>query len=190
MKITLIQGHPDPDPARFCRVLAGRYLAGAQTSGHASRSIDVTELDFPLIRTREEYDQGAVPPPIAEAQHSVRWADHVVMVYPLWQGTMPALFKGFLEQLLRPAFTGFDSQTRRAKRGGRQTARLIVTMGMPVFLYRWYFGAPGVRGLERTVLRYSGFGSTAHTMIGGVHRSDAARKRWLEHVGRLGERGL
>lgn len=29
-------------------------------------------------------------------------AEHIVFVSPLWLGTMPALLKGFLEQVMRP----------------------------------------------------------------------------------------
>ena len=32
------------------------------------------------------------------------WADHVVILYPLWLGSMPALLKALLEQMLRPGF--------------------------------------------------------------------------------------
>ena len=44
----------------------------------------------------------APPPAIAEAQRTIVWAEHLVIIYPLWLGSMPALLKGFLEQALRP----------------------------------------------------------------------------------------
>lgn len=36
------------------------------------------------------------------------------------------------------------------------SARVIATMGMPVLLYRWYFGAYGVRSFERSMLGSAG----------------------------------
>jgi putative NADPH-quinone reductase len=47
------------------------------------------------------YEKGAV-----EAGHEVRvaWADHLVIIYPLWLGSMPGMLKSFFEQLLRPGF--------------------------------------------------------------------------------------
>ncbi len=33
---------------------------------------------------------------------------------------------------------------------------IVVTVGMPVLLYRWYFGAYGVRGFERSMLSFAG----------------------------------
>src|SRR6516164_776862 len=35
---------------------------------------------------------------------NMRWADHWVILFPPWHGTMPALFKGFLEHIFRPGF--------------------------------------------------------------------------------------
>ena len=34
------------------------------------------------------------PADIRAAQDDIRWAEHVVLIYPLWLGTMPALLKG------------------------------------------------------------------------------------------------
>ena len=33
---------------------------------------------------------------------AIVWSEHIVLVFPLWLGTMPAMLKGFLEQVLRP----------------------------------------------------------------------------------------
>src|SRR3954447_82168 len=95
----------------------------------------------------------------------MRWAEHWVFVFPLWHGTMPALLKGFLEHIFWPGFavdyakdaSGGRDASRFPKRllAGR-SARLVVTMGMPVLFYRWYFGAYGIRSFERSMLRFAG----------------------------------
>jgi putative NADPH-quinone reductase len=84
------------------------------------------------------YEKGAV-----EAGHEVRvaWADHLVIIYPLWLGSMPGMLKSFFEQLLRPGFAFAPAAGRGMPRKllkGR-SARIIVTMGMPALFYRWYF---------------------------------------------------
>ncbi|MFX6048573.1 NAD(P)H-dependent oxidoreductase, partial [Acinetobacter baumannii] len=70
---------------------------------------------------------------------------------------MPALFKGFLEQIFRPGFA-MEYRKEGFPKGllAGRSARIIVTMGMPVLLYRWYFGAYGVRGFERSMLSFAG----------------------------------
>ena len=62
----------------------------------------VAQLDFPLLRSSQDWEQGTPCPDIARAQGDVTWAEHIVILHPLWLGCMPALLKGFLEQLLRP----------------------------------------------------------------------------------------
>ena len=50
------------------------------------------------------------PAAIAAAQADIQWADHVAIFYPLWLGTMPALLKAFLEQVMRPGFALGESE--------------------------------------------------------------------------------
>lgn len=50
-RITIIQGHPDPAGNRFCHALADAYAAGAEAAQREVRRIEVSNLDFPLVRT-------------------------------------------------------------------------------------------------------------------------------------------
>ena len=190
-RLLVINGHPDPRPERLCAALAGAYGNGAATAGRIVRRIDVGELDFPLIRTADEFENGAVPPDIKKAQDAVREADHVAIVHPLWLGEQPALLKAFMEQVFRHGFAlqkpGAHGWTGMLK---GKSARIIVTMGMPGPVYRLVFGAHGVRGVERSVLWLSGFKPVRHTFFGGGgSASERQRSAWLDHVRALGARG-
>jgi putative NADPH-quinone reductase len=110
-RISIIQGHPDPSGGRLCHALADAYAGGAEEAGHEVRRVEVARLEFPLLRTQAEFEAGAAPPEIQIAQEAIRWAEHLVIVYPLWLGTMPALLKGFLEQAFRPGFA-FDTKPK------------------------------------------------------------------------------
>ena len=188
--ILILNGHPDPRPERFSAALAKAYAEGAASKGHETRSISVGALDFPLIRSAAEFMSPPAQPDIVAAQEAVTWAKHVVIVHPLWLGSAPALLKGFFEQVFRYGFalplggSGFP----RGLLAGR-TARIIVTMGMPAFIYRIMFGAHGVRALERSVLAVSGIKPVRHTLIGGVEGSFAKREKWLARVKALGAAG-
>jgi putative NADPH-quinone reductase len=136
------------------------------------RRTEVAKLEFPLLRTQVEFETGAVSPTLAVPQDDMRWAQHWVFLFPLWHGTMPALLKGFLEHIFRPGFAmeykkdaaGDRDVSRLPKRllAGR-SARIVVTMGMPVLLYRWYFGAYGLRSFERSMLSFAGVKPTLLT---------------------------
>ena len=47
--------------------------------------------------------------------------------------------------------------------GGR-SARIVVTMGMPAFVYRWYFRAHAVKNLKRNILGFVGYAPVRDTI--------------------------
>jgi putative NADPH-quinone reductase len=188
-RIVVIQGHPDPDPGRFCRALAAAYAEAAEQAGHEIRRIEVAELDFPILRTAEDFQSGTAPDVIRQCQEAIGWAEHLLIVYPLWLGSMPALLKAFLEQVFRPGFATAGDATRGTwqKLLIGKSARIVVTMGMPAFVYRWYFRAHSLRSLERNILGFCGIGPIRETLIGMVEaKSDAKRQADLQKMRALG----
>lgn len=151
--------------------------------------INIAELDFPVLRSKEAFEHGALPPALAQSQAAIGRADHLLIVYPLWLGTMPALLKAYLEQVFRPGFAfalgGSGGARKRPLKG--KSARIVVTMGMPVFFYRWYFGAHGLKSLERSILGFAGIGPIRESLFGMIEQaSDAKRRAWLAKLRRLG----
>jgi len=114
----------------------------------------------------------------------------LLIVFPLWHGTMPALLKAFIEQVMRPG-VALEYLKEGFPRGllARRSAHLVVTMGMPALVYRWYFRAHWVRGLERSVLKFSGMKPVRETLLGMVQAVDVSpRRRWLDRVRGQGKR--
>jgi putative NADPH-quinone reductase len=192
-RIAIIQGHPDPAPARFCRALATEYSDRAVDGGHEVRTIDVARLDFPLLRSAAEWEKGGPCDSIRQAQRTISWADHLVIVFPLWLGDMPALLKGFFEQAFRPGFA-----IGKAKPGALwkkllkgKSAHIIVTMGMPAFFYRIYYRAHSVKSLKRNILAFSGIDPVRTSLVGTVE-SDAKghRQLWLAKIAAAGRKGI
>ena len=187
MNIALIDGHPDPDSARLCHGLAEAYAAGAASAGHAVRRMAIADLDLPLLQSAEEFETGAPPPAAVEAQQAIAWAGHLVLIYPLWLGTMPAALKALLEQTLRPGFALDNSGRYPAGRLQGKSARIVVTMGMPALIYRWYFGAHSLKSLERHILKFCGIKPVRETLFGSVgEASPAKREKWLAEMRALG----
>ena len=187
-RIAIIQGHPDPVGGHFVPALAQAYEDGAREAGHDVRRIDVARLEFGLLHNAQEWEWKPPPESIAAAQKTLAWAQHVAIFFPLWMGDMPALLKGFFEQVLRPGFAiGKGSPGRMGTRllKGR-SARLVVTMGMPAFFYRIYYRAHSVRSLKRNVLEFCGISPVRTTLIGMVEGPESARGKWLMQMGVLG----
>ena len=159
-RILILQGHPDTSAPHFCHALAEAYAEGARQAGHEVRSIDVAQLDFPLLRSKAEWEHGPLPPALLPVQQAIAEAGHLVLFFPLWLGGMPALVKGFLEQVARPGFALAKDEEHpfgRKLLTGR-SARIVVTMGMPALVYRWYFRAHSIKALERNILGFVGIG--------------------------------
>jgi putative NADPH-quinone reductase len=188
-QVLLIQGHPDPAGGHFCHALAQAYADGVREAGHEVRTLDVAQLDFPLLRSQHAWTDEPLPPALAPAQEAIRWADHLVFFFPLWLGGMPALLKGFLEQVARPGFAlaRHAKNPMAAKLLKGRSARLVVTMGMPAAVYRYYFRAHSIKALERNILGFVGIAPIDETLIGMVEgMDDAARAQWLDKLRQLG----
>lgn len=186
-RILIIDGHPDR-AEHFLHAVADAYAEGAESGGHDVRRIEVARLKFPLIRSEEQYHTDDVPYDISAAQQAIRWAEHIVVLYPLWLGETPAFFKAFLEQVARPnfAFAPSDGGFPKGTLEGR-SARMVVTMGMPAPVYKLYYGAHGVKSFKRNILEFVGMDPVRYAIIGSVDGPEKHRTRWLGQLRRWGE---
>ncbi|HSW14085.1 MAG TPA: NAD(P)H-dependent oxidoreductase [Solimonas sp.] len=189
-RIVIIQGHPDGQALHFCHALAEAYAGAALSSGHEVRRLEVASLGLPLLQSKQEWESAETSVQVHSAQDAIAWADHLVIVYPLWLGCMPAMLKGFFEQVARPGFAvaGPQDPAPWSKKLKGRSARIIVTMGMPGFIYRWYFGAHGLRSLQRNILGFVGIHPVRSSLVGSVEGSARHRTRWLERMRALGSR--
>jgi putative NADPH-quinone reductase len=191
-RILVVQGHPDPAGGHLCHQLADAYAEGARAAGHDLRRVDVAQLAFPLLRSNHEWESSPVPPDIARVQDDLLWCEHLVLVFPLWISDMPALLKGFLEQLARP---GFAFRRRTDEPGGHRrlegrSARVVVAMGMPAFVYRIVYREHALKALERDVLAAIGFHPVHETLVGLVEALGPEDiTRWKAEMQRLGMAG-
>jgi len=187
-RIVILQGHPDPRGGHLCHALADSYARGARLAGHSVAEVPIAELDFPLLRNKEAFESRDLPLSLHPARDALIATQHVVLIFPLWLGTMPAVLKAFLEQMMRPGIA-FEYQARGLPKkllAGR-SVHIIVTIGMPAWIYRFYYCAHGVRGLKRNILSFVGLGPIRTTMIGSVEAiSDEKRRKWLDRMHRAG----
>jgi putative NADPH-quinone reductase len=188
--ILIIQGHPDAGSRHFGHALADAYADAAGEAGHEVRRFDVASVDFPLLRSQQEWEHGELPPSLAPAQEAIRWSSHIVILFPLWLGDMPALLKGFLEQVARPGFAFRYAQGKspfNSKGLTGRSARVVVTMGMPALAYRWLYRAHSVKSLERNILGFVGIAPVHETLVGSVgNLDDKTAAKWFARMRRLG----
>ena len=98
-------GHPDKDS--FCSALASAYIEGVEESGAEVKRINIGDLTFdPNLRKGYKIDQ-KLELDLVKAQGHIRWADHIVWVFPIWWSFYPAIMKGFMYHAKPPHIHGF-----------------------------------------------------------------------------------
>ncbi len=182
-RVLLILGHPGADS--LCAALAEAYASEARQQGAQLRVLSLGELSFdPVLRMGYRGEQ-ALEPDLLAAQEDLLWAQHMVLIYPLWWGGMPALLKGFFDRVLLP---GFAFRYRRNspwwdKLLAGRTAQTLVTLDTPAWYYRWVYGALERRATRRHILDFVGIDLRRSSYFAPVRSATAEqRAAWLEQA--------
>ncbi len=187
-KVLIILGHPNKET--FCGALAESYKKGAIRSGAEVEEIFVLDLKFdPILHLGYQAIQD-LEPDLVRAQELIKWAEHIVFVYPTWWATMPALLKGFLDRVLLPgfAFKYRENSSLWDKFLTGKSARLIITMDAPAWYNFLFYGNAGQKAMKRGTLLFCGIKPVRVTTIGSVKMLKPEQlKKWLEKAEKLGE---
>jgi NAD(P)H dehydrogenase (quinone) len=190
-KILILQGHPDGES--FCAALSASYRQGAEKAGYQVRQINVGELEFdPNLRfgyrKRTELEKD-----LLDAQEAIKWSDHIVLIHPLWWGSVPAVLKGFIDRVFLPgfAFKPIENSLWWNKLLKGRSGRIITTMDQPGWYYRFVYGRPSINALKKTTFHFCGIKPVRTTSIGPVKNSTPdKRKIWLLEVQKMGSEGI
>lgn len=188
-RILMIFGNPKRDS--LCHALGEAYAQGARGKGHVVRQLKLGEMEFDPV-LRDGYDQSQnLEPDLLEAQRLIHWAEHLVFVYPVWWGGIPALLKGFFDRVFLPGFA-FKYRNRSQlwdKLLSGRSADLLVTMDTPPWYFRWVYAAPAHRQMTRTILGFCGIRTRRLSEFAPVRPStEEQRQNWLRKAEALGER--
>ncbi|MCB0377894.1 MAG: NAD(P)H-dependent oxidoreductase [Bdellovibrionales bacterium] len=190
-KILVIDAHPNEKS--LCRALADSYLSMAESSGFDTKRLTLRNLEFDLNLHQGYHQIQELEPDLVQSQEQILWCDHLVIVYPIWWGTMPALLKGFFDRCWLPGFAfqyhKKDPFWDKLLKG--RSARIIVTSDAP-YLYNFFihWSAP-YRVVKKAILAFCGFRPVKMTAFGGIKNlSEAQIKQTLTKVETLGQKGL
>ncbi|WP_298311371.1 NAD(P)H-dependent oxidoreductase [uncultured Aquimarina sp.] len=186
--ILIINGHPDKESFNFA--LSKSYKIGAEKSNAEIKEINIRELNFnPNLqfgyRKRTELE-----PDLLDAQAKLKWADHLVWIYPVWWSSVPAIMKGFLDRVLLPgfAFNKRENSLFSDTCFTGKTARVICTLDQPAWYYKWVYGNPSYNAMKKGTLKYIGIKKVRITTIGPIRLSkEDFRAKWLRKVEMLGQ---
>lgn len=188
-RILMIFG--SPKQGGLSQALGAAYAQGARDQGHVVRQLKLGEMQFDPI-LRDGYDQSqTLEPDLLEAQRLIHWAEHLVFVYPVWWGGIPALLKGFFDRVFLPGFA-FRYRNRSQlwdKLLSGRSADLLVTLDTPPWYFRWIYGAPAHRQMVRTILGFCGIRTRRLAEFAPVRPSnEQQRQAWLRKAEALGSK--
>lgn len=188
-RVLIILGHPSTDS--FCGAIATCYFEAATQAGREVRIVQLGALNFDPV-LHEGYNQiQTLEQDLLDAQADIMWAEHLVFVFPLWWGGVPALLKGFIDRTFLP---GFAFKYRQGKvfpdklLKGR-TAHLLVAMDTAPWYYKWVYWMPGLHQMRKHTLAFCGIKPLTTLMFGPVLTSTTTqRQRWLQQAMTLARR--
>ncbi len=157
MKTLVVHCHPNPDS-----LSAALYRTAVESLTHAGHELRATDLyaeGFNPTLSREEREAYLVNPQLIEARvqphvDALRWAEHLVFVYPTWFYGPPSMLKGWLERVWLPgvAFMPATAKGQLASSGLRHIRQLtVVTTGGSPWWWLQVIGNPGKRLFTRAL---------------------------------------
>ncbi|MER8490354.1 NAD(P)H-dependent oxidoreductase [Mesorhizobium australicum] len=203
MKVLLVFAHPEPRSLNgTLRDVAVKEL---KSQGHEVRVSDlyvdswkseVDRADFPelspdarlvpVVASKQAYESNALTADVKTEIEKLLWADALILQFPLWWFTMPAILKGWVDRVFAYGFAygvGEHSDKRWGDRYGEGTlagkrAMLIVTAGG----WEDHYSPRGVNGpiddllfpINHGILYYPGYDVLPPFVVYSADRLDAA----------------
>ncbi len=189
-KIFILLGHPDKDT--YSGAVADAYQEAAIEAGHQVVRSNLGELQFDPILHKGYKEIQALEPDLVAAQEAIKEADHVVVIYPNWWVTMPALLKGFFDRTWLPGFAfNFNKETKKIEQHLKgKTGRVIVLSGTHTFFQTWWKFGDFTNEIQHGILGFAGI-KTAISVFGPCEKvDDTCRDKWLESVRKLARKAL
>ncbi len=189
-KIVIICGNPDADS--FTGSVLDHYQLAAEENGHEVRRFNLGDMQFdPILRHGYKEIQQLEPDLIA-LQDTIRECDHLVIGYPNWWCTMPALLKGVIDRIWLPGFAfNFNKETRKIEKHlAGKTGRVFILSGTHTPFKTWWKFGDFTNEIQYGILEFAGI-KTEVTAYGPCeHVADNVRAKWMKEVDGLGRKGI
>lgn len=178
----------NPKKNSFVNSLAETYARSAEKNNEV-RLLNISDMEFNMDLLAGYEQSCAMEDSLKSFQDSLEWCEHLVILTPLWWGSLPAKFKGLIDRTFLP---GFAFQYEKGKSIPKKllngkTARIVMTMDTPPWYYSLFQGAPAIKQLKENTLEFVGFHKVKSKMIGPIISStEESRVKWVNYVSKLG----
>jgi len=184
MNILTILAHPSKNS--FSNSLLKQYIKGAKQN-HQVKTIYLGDLKFDPILYEGYKKIQELEPDLKEAQELIKWADKIILFYPTWWTSFPALLKGFFDRTFLPGF-GFKYTNSYSwiKLLKNKSARIVATMDSPWWYYKFIIGDPGYKQIKGT-LGFCGISPIQKNYICSLKfKTSKQRKQILKQIYKVG----
>ncbi len=189
MRILVVYCHPVPDS--FGASLRDTVVQAARAAGHSVDLIDLYAEGFePVMREseRRSYHSDDLPASLPNRHvERLRACDGVILVYPTWWMSPPAMLKGWFDRIWRPGVAFANAETLSGMKPLLTHIRLIFavsTLGAPWWYWTFVLRNPGRNVLLRSLK--SCCNARCKTQWLSLHNMDscsaAQRARFLSKV--------
>jgi NAD(P)H dehydrogenase (quinone) len=203
MNVLLVYAHPEPKSLNGS--LKDFTVDRLEKAGHVVQVSDLYAMNWkasldaydslawesgerfhPSRDSKRAFENGLQSKDIALEQEKLMWADAVILQFPLWWFSMPAILKGWVERVYAYGFAygvGEHSDTRWGERYGEgklagKRAMLVVTTGG----WESHYSPRGINGpiddvlfpIQHGILYYPGFDVLPPFVIYRTSRIDEA----------------
>lgn len=185
-KILIINGNPLKD-SYSCAIIDS-YIEGVGDKAQV-RTLTISDLCFNTNLKLGYRSEQTLEPDLINAQELIKWADHLVWVFPVWWGSIPALLKGFIDRTFLPgfAFKYKENSLMWDKFLSGKTAHIFVTMDSPVWYYKYLTGNPVIKQMKRATLNFCGIKPVKVDYLGMLRKSKKeTREKYLLKVKKSG----
>ncbi|MFT7644384.1 MAG: NAD(P)H dehydrogenase (quinone) [Candidatus Paceibacteria bacterium] len=189
-KIVIICGHPDADT--FTGGLLDHYQAAAEEAGHEVKRFNLGELQFDPILHKGYKEIQYLEPDLITLQDAIRECEHLVIGYPNWWCTMPAILKGLFDRFWLPGFAfNCNKETNKIDKHLKdKTARVYSLSGSNSPFYTWWRFGDYTNEIQYGILEFAGIKTTVTTYGPTEKVTDKQRTTWLKQVDCHGKRGI
>lgn len=154
MRILVVLSHPVPES--FGTAVFRHFVAALEKAGHEVRPLDLYALGFDPAMSpdgrRRYMERDLNRDGIEEHLEHLRWAEGLVLIYPTWWYSLPAMLKGWLDRVFVPYETFELREALNPILGKLPNIRLvggISTYGSPRWWIRWVVRDPGRQVIMR-----------------------------------------
>ena len=193
MKTLIVFNHPNG--GSYCSAVMAAVEKGLKESGQPCRIINLDQEEFdPVMRTKDliafagagrigEEALSMVDEQVMDYKKNLEWAEHLVMIFPIWWMTMPAMTKGFIDKVIFPAIAYNMDKGRLVSRLNIRKVTVITTMNTPSQVYKDMFNNSLEGSLLKGTFRQIGITDVDWVSLNEVKQtSQEQRNTWLSEI--------